>query len=134
MRRGSTRGEPREAGGEAIIENPPDFGVREDRRRDVVRPALWTYSGNGSRPKWFAEEQWRHRPLWELPWTVAWIVASKSRKLQFAQCRLGSKFKKATWLFVTPKLCEVARTELAPLTWLQCECTQKVGAPTRAHP
>ena len=70
------------AGGEVLIENPPDY----------ASPGLWcTDRRTGEhQPRQMFEEQHRHCPLWQLPWMRAFEEATRAEKLDFAQCQFGS--------------------------------------------
>ena len=64
-------------GGEAMIENPPDYASKERLHRP------------------FAKEQWRHCPLWCIPAVADFLrSACNSHLVEFDQCALSSEYKK----------------------------------------
>jgi hypothetical protein len=74
------------AGGEVLIENPPDyseFGLwASDRATGEIRR------------EYRFEEQHRHCPLWRLPWVRKFLEATGARLLDFAQCQLQGDYQK----------------------------------------
>lgn len=114
------------AGGEVLIENPPDYA--DDQ-------GLWTtnpYTGErgvkgeqgGAGDRWRQLER-QHCPLWKCPWMVAFIKATGGGALlDFAQCIFDADFQKYTSLYVTPHWREAAPQAFSRFDGHPCRCKQ----------
>ena len=109
-----------ESGGEALIENPPDYGVY----------GLWTKDpksdGSGTDSAWRKEKLFepRHCPLWYTPWASAFIRCAEARLFNFAQCQLQSEYEKYTTFAVTYGWALLSRDLMAPFDNNRCTCAR----------
>lgn len=105
-----------ETGGEALIENPPDYGTF----------GLWATNPRTGEPcAWRRRTllEPRHCPLWLTPWAIMFVrCVADSRFYDFAQCTLGSCYEKYTRLLATPGFPQLAPSPMATFDGRRCTC------------